>query len=352
MPARWGYAAGAIPPDGRRVVDLEDELFAPDGAEASAEVLGLSGPSVLRAALERAHTGRIRDIVARSKRNRTRSSGPHSPGLWWCRGDLAPARRPLPCTGPLTFCTRTASPLEVQGVLVVETNPTFLRYIDQVLPSLGETGAELSTASGLYKGARPVAAEPAAVTRLKGDPRMAGISCRRAVHERERPLRRAVEIPVRTPGADTYAIGLRRHRQGRQTTVRLAMPAGGCSSACCGNTWPGSYSLRQTALLMALSSPGRPPMKSQRPTSAPNCAAGPRWSSCWNVIRSRLTAESLSPRPVWGQASHRVGRWRLNRAHSTSCTDPEAPPWTRNPVVSGRHCLARRGGLATRPVTF
>jgi DNA helicase IV len=69
-----------------------------------------------------------------------------------------------------------------------------LRYIDQVLPSLGETGVELSTASGLYKGTRPVASEPVSVSRLKGDPRMARL-VRRAVGQRERPLRRTAEIP-------------------------------------------------------------------------------------------------------------------------------------------------------------
>ena len=41
-------------------------------------------------------------------------------------------------------------PLETQGLLVVGPNPTFLRYIEHVLPSLDETGAELSTVVGLY----------------------------------------------------------------------------------------------------------------------------------------------------------------------------------------------------------
>ena len=40
-------------------------------------------------------------------------------------------------------------PLERQGVLVVGPNPLFLRYIEQVLPSLGETGVTLSTVAGL-----------------------------------------------------------------------------------------------------------------------------------------------------------------------------------------------------------
>ena len=47
-------------------------------------------------------------------------------------------------------------PLERQGVLVVGPNPLFLRYIEQVLPSLGETGVTLSTV------VRPGARDPGA----------------------------------------------------------------------------------------------------------------------------------------------------------------------------------------------
>ena len=43
------------------------------------------------------------------------------------------------------------------GVLVVGPNPLFLRYIEQVLPSLGETGVVLSTAAELYPGVAGVA---------------------------------------------------------------------------------------------------------------------------------------------------------------------------------------------------
>ncbi len=39
--------------------------------------------------------------------------------------------------------------LERQGVLVVGPNPLFLNYIENVLPSLGESGVTLSTISGL-----------------------------------------------------------------------------------------------------------------------------------------------------------------------------------------------------------
>ena len=40
-------------------------------------------------------------------------------------------------------------PLEGQGVLVVGPNRLFLRYIEQVLPSLGEAGVELAVLADL-----------------------------------------------------------------------------------------------------------------------------------------------------------------------------------------------------------
>jgi DNA helicase IV len=180
--------------DGRRVIDLEDELFAPDGTHGSAEVLGLSGPGVLRAALERAHTGRMRDIVATVQAEQDEIIRSPLPGALVVQGGPGTGKTAVALHRAAYLLYTHRFPLEVQGVLVVGPNPTFLRYIDQVLPSLGETGAELSTASGLYKGAKALATEPVAVARLKGDPRMARL-IRRAVHQRERPLRRTAEVP-------------------------------------------------------------------------------------------------------------------------------------------------------------
>ena len=95
--------------DGRRVVDLEDELFAPDGAEGAAEVLGLSGPSVLMAALERAHTGRMRDIVATVQAEQDEIMRPRCPAPWSYKVDPVPARPPSRSTGPLIFFTPIVS---------------------------------------------------------------------------------------------------------------------------------------------------------------------------------------------------------------------------------------------------
>ena len=211
--------------DGRRVVDLEDELFAPDGGQGSAEVLGLSGPGVLRAALERAHTGRMRDIVATVQSEQDEIIRSPLPGALVVQGGPGTGKTAVALHRAAYLLYTHRFPLEVQGVLVVGPNPTFLRYIDQVLPSLGETGAELSTASGLFKGAKPGAAEPVAVARLKGDPRMARF-VRRAVRQRERPLRHAVEIPYGrlvlavTPEASAGIIKAAKRRSGPHNARR------------------------------------------------------------------------------------------------------------------------------------
>src|SRR4029077_8089269 len=85
-------------------------------------------------------------------------------------------------------------PLERQGVLVIGPNPLFLRYIEQVLPSLGESGVTLSTIEGLVHGVGVRSEDPPAVARLKGEGRMAPFVAR-AVRSRQRPLRRDAEVP-------------------------------------------------------------------------------------------------------------------------------------------------------------
>ncbi len=57
---------------------------------------------------------------------------------------------------------------------MIGPNPVFLRYISQVLPSLGETSVVQTTVPGLRGASFPVRAqEPTAVAAIKGDARMA-----------------------------------------------------------------------------------------------------------------------------------------------------------------------------------
>ena len=82
-----------------------------------------------------------------------------------------------------------------RGVLVVGPNATFLRYIGQVLPSLGETSVVLGTVGQLFPGLDARRAEAPEVAEVKGRPEMAGVIAA-AVRDRQQVPRRPVELVV------------------------------------------------------------------------------------------------------------------------------------------------------------
>src|SRR5579859_1259793 len=181
--------------DGRRIIDLEDELFG-DGVEGSGAGLGLglSGTTTLLAALERSRTGRMRDIVATVQREQDEIIRYPLAGLLVVQGGPGTGKTAVALHRAAYLLYTHRFPLERQGVLVVGPNPLFLRYIEQVLPSLGETGVSLSTVAGLVPEVRVRGVDDPAAATLKGDVRMVKVLAR-AVRTRQRPLRHDAEIP-------------------------------------------------------------------------------------------------------------------------------------------------------------
>lgn len=98
--------------------------------------------------------------------------------------------------------------LEKDGVLVVGPSPVFLHYIDQVLPSLGETDVVLLTPGQLYPGISARAVDDDAVAAVKGDLRMA------------RVIANAVALRIRVPDRDV-TIELEDRSQVRITAAQL-----------------------------------------------------------------------------------------------------------------------------------
>ncbi len=196
--------------DGRRVVGLEDERFgmpgtAPDGqrdhisdGDGSGELilsdLPIGGPAALLAALDRARSGRMTDIVATIQREQDEIIRAPLAGVLVVQGGPGTGKTAVALHRAAYLLYTHRFPLERQGVLVVGPNPLFLRYIEQVLPSLGETGVTLSTVSGLVPEIRVREKGPSDVARLKGDARMAKMIAR-AVRTRQRPLADDVAIP-------------------------------------------------------------------------------------------------------------------------------------------------------------
>jgi DNA helicase IV len=181
--------------EGRRLVDLEDELFGVGGESGQDGLgLGLSGSAALLSALERSRTGRMRDIVATVQREQDEIIRAPLAGILVVQGGPGTGKTAVALHRAAYLLYTHRFPLERQGVLVVGPNPIFLRYIEHVLPSLGETGVEMSTVSGLFGDARVTATEERERARLKGDARMARVLAR-AVGDRQRPLRATLSVP-------------------------------------------------------------------------------------------------------------------------------------------------------------
>ena len=194
----------------REVTGVEDEYFADDNGdlalpdedvrEATADGLvdgglALGGPGALLAALGQARTGRMGDIVATIQGEQDRIIRTPLPGVLLVQGGPGTGKTAVALHRAAYLLFTHRATLERQGVLVVGPNPLFLNYIENVLPSLGESGVTLSTISGLVTNVTVRARESDEVDRLKGDLRMVTVLAQ-AVSTRERPLRTDVEIPV------------------------------------------------------------------------------------------------------------------------------------------------------------
>ena len=212
--------------EGRRVVDLEDEYFDEEGSDSGAS-LGLSGPQVLTAALERSRTGRMQDIVATIQREQDEIIRGPLAGILVVQGGPGTGKTAVALHRAAYLLYTHRFPLEGQGVLVVGPNPTFLRYIEHVLPSLDENGVELSTVNALYFGTRATGREEDDIARLKGDARMAKVVAH-AVADRERPLRHTADIPYGshvlriTPRMSSQVVAATRRRPGTHNSRRRA----------------------------------------------------------------------------------------------------------------------------------
>jgi DNA helicase IV len=85
--------------------------------------------------------------------------------------------------------------LERRGVLVIGPNAIFLRYISQVLPSLGETDVVLSSIAELFPGVKAAPDDNPEAAVVKGDIKMVNV-LRRAVRNYQQVPPGALEITV------------------------------------------------------------------------------------------------------------------------------------------------------------
>ncbi|MEO5680448.1 MAG: helicase [Acidimicrobiales bacterium] len=182
---------------GRRVLDLDDELLDAGAAERGVERgdLVLVGEAALLDALQRSRTGRMADIVATIQAEQDAIVRSPLAGVLVVQGGPGTGKTAIGLHRVAYLLYSHRLLLDRQGVLLVGPNPTFLRYVEHVVPSLGETGLRLATPADLVPGVRPDGpADGEEVAAVKADARMAAVLAA-AVRQRQRPLRMAVEVP-------------------------------------------------------------------------------------------------------------------------------------------------------------
>ncbi|WP_409058435.1 HelD family protein [Streptomyces sp. SYP-A7185] len=212
---RFGWAPGSKG-DSDDLTGLEDEPLTPltplapltltSAAESHTPVQGVGGSRILAGEIERPRVGPMRDIAATIQ--------PEQDDL--VRGELTASVcvQGAPGTGKTAVGLHRAAyllythPQRVQrtGLLILGPNRTFLRYIAEVLPSLGETGVRQSTvADEIARPTAPVRArDDAAAAAVKHDARMAEV-LRRALYSRVTAPTDSIAVP---DGSYTWRVAL------------------------------------------------------------------------------------------------------------------------------------------------
>jgi DNA helicase IV len=183
---------------GRTVTSLDDEIL----DATAARRLGLratAGEGALLAALSEGRTSRMRDIVATIQREQDEIVRAPLGGALVVQGGPGTGKTAVALhrTAYLLYAHRRV--LERSGVLLVGPSRAFLHYIDQVLPSLGETGVVATTVGELYPGITATAHEDGRTAEIKGRA-LWRRAISRAVRARERVP--ADDVPFRIDGHD------------------------------------------------------------------------------------------------------------------------------------------------------
>jgi DNA helicase IV len=208
---------------GRRVVGLDDDVLDLDAVDET----HLAGEAALLASLRRGRTGRMGDIVATIQADQDRIIREDVGGILVVEGGPGTGKTVVALHRAAYLLYTYRKQLARRGILVIGPNGTFMRYINQVLPSLGENDVVLATIGSLYPGVDARAPEAPEAARVKGDAKMVGVLARAVAGLQQVPAR-TVEITVSgatyrlTPGACQQARARARRR--RDPDSRAPLP--------------------------------------------------------------------------------------------------------------------------------
>jgi DNA helicase IV len=178
----------------RQVLTVEDELLDLEAVDRDGD-LALSGEGALMAALWERRTGRMRDIVATIQVEQDEIIRAPLAGVLVVQGGPGTGKTAVALHRAAYLLYTHRDRIARSGVLVVGPSRAFLRYIEQVLPALGETGVVMLTPAELVPDVEARTDDDPAAAVLKGDLRMAQ-AMRRAVAARQRVPMQAVPLSV------------------------------------------------------------------------------------------------------------------------------------------------------------
>ena len=172
----------------RTVTSIEDELL--DVDQAQHQGLTLQGEGALMSALSSARSGRMGDIVATIQGEQDRVIRASDRGILVVQGGPGTGKTAVALHRAAYLLYTQREKLERSGVLIIGPSRTFLRYIEQVLPSLGESGVVQMTIGDIVPGLSAQDDDPVDIAAIKG----------RAAFSRI--LREAVRLIPRLPDRD------------------------------------------------------------------------------------------------------------------------------------------------------
>ncbi|WP_344413402.1 HelD family protein [Pseudonocardia ailaonensis] len=180
---------------GRSVVAVDDEVLDLSDAAAADSGSGLTSEAALMAAVGEARTGRMGDIVATIQAEQDRIIRSKPSGVLVVQGGPGTGKTAVALHRAAYLLYTHRDRLARRGVLVIGPNPTFLKYIGQVLPSLGETAVVLATPAELFPGLHARRVEDTRTAEVKGRAEMAAVVAA-AVKEYQQLPRRPIELVV------------------------------------------------------------------------------------------------------------------------------------------------------------
>ena len=203
----------------RRVVSLDDDVLDLDAVDETR----LIGEAALLASLRRGRTGRMSDIVATIQADQDRIIREDPRGILVVEGGPGTGKTVVALHRAAYLLYTHRKRLARRGILVIGPSATFLRYIDQVLPSLGENDVVLATTGSLFPGVDARGPESPQAARVKGDPKMAGVLAQAVAALRQVP---ATDIEIKVDGA-AYRLTPRICGQARAEAERRLDPGTG-----------------------------------------------------------------------------------------------------------------------------